>query len=303
MSEATGPGAIVQNRREALGLTRQDICDSLNLSVRVVEAIETENWSQLPGPAFIRGYLRAYAKLLEIDGDALTGDFDSHGGDGRAQSIRVVGGAEPRKRGVSDLLQRHPGAVLTGAVAVVICGVFVVLMAVWPQKSQTAAPAASSGPSDSAIPRQAGFVATKANADPVKTNADAAPKPNPVAPDTPAVVAAAGANAPSTSIAVQPAVVRTTAKDPSGARRITPTGDDRLSFAFADDCWVEVKDAQGASLYSDLGKSGGTLELIGHAPFHITLGNAPAVTLQFNAERVTLAPHTRNNVGTLVLGQ
>jgi len=302
VSEATGPGAIVQNRREALGLTRQDISDSLNLSVRVVEAIETENWAQLPGPAFIRGYLRAYAKLLEIDGEALTGDFDSHGGDGRAQSIRAVGGAEPRKRGVSDLLQRHPGAVLTSAVAVVICAVFVVLMAVWPQKSRTAAPAPSS--SDAAIPRQAAFVATKSNAESMpKTGADAAPKPNSIAPDTPAVVAAASTNAPTSSGGAQAAVVHTTAKDPSGARRITPTGDDRLSFAFADDCWVEVKDAQGGSLYSDLGKSGGTLELIGHPPFHITLGNAPAVTLQFNAERVTLAPHTRNNVGTLVLGQ
>jgi cytoskeleton protein RodZ len=66
---------------------------------------------------------------------------------------------------------------------------------------------------------------------------------------------------------------------------------------------VEIKDTKGSSVYSDLSKSGDSLELIGRPPFHILLGNAPAVTLAFNGERVALSPHTRNNVGTLVLGQ
>jgi cytoskeleton protein RodZ len=66
---------------------------------------------------------------------------------------------------------------------------------------------------------------------------------------------------------------------------------------------VEIKDAQGNSIYSDLSKSGDSLELVGRPPFHILLGNAPAVRLAFNGERVALSPHTRNNVGTLVLGQ
>ena len=300
MSEATGPtgpGATVLARREALGLTRQDVADSLNLSVRVVEAIETEDWQRLPGPAFIRGYLRGYAKLLEIDAESLTGGFDAHGGDGGAQAFRMVGGVERRKRGVGDLLQKHPGAVLSGAVALVICAVVVVLMAVWPQKVNGPAPVAQAGgTSDAAIARP-----TVAAAKPPVADAAAPAAPNPSSPK-PAETAAIAATIPTPNTPAQ-AVRAAPTKDPSGARRITPTGDDRLSFSFSDDCWVEVKDAQGDSLFSDLGKSGETLELIGHPPFHIVLGNAPAVTLLFNSERVTLTPHTRNNVGTLVLGQ
>ena len=91
--------------------------------------------------------------------------------------------------------------------------------------------------------------------------------------------------------------------DDQGAHRITSDGNDRLKFAFTDECWVEIKDAQGSSIYSDLSESGDSLELVGKPPFHILLGNAPAVTLAFNGERVALSPHTRNNVGTLVLGQ
>ena len=295
MSDATGPGATVLARREALGLTRQDIADSLNLSVRVVEAIESENWQRLPGPAFIRGYLRAYAKLLEIDGEALTVGFDDRGGDARAQALRMVGGVERNGRGVADLLQKHPGAVLSGAVALVICAVAVVLMAVWPQKVKSPALPVQGGLGDSAISRPAASAAAK----PAVGEAAAAPAANAAKPaEAVAVTVAAASGSPQTT-ATRP----TPTKDPSGARRITPNGDDRLSFSFTDDCWVEVKDAQGNSLFSDLGKSGGTLELIGRPPFHIVLGNAPAVTLLFNSERVTLAPHTRNNVGALVLGQ
>jgi cytoskeleton protein RodZ len=294
VSDATGPGATVLARREALGLTRQDIADSLNLSVRVVEAIETENWRQLPGPAFIRGYLRAYAKLLEIDGEALTGGFDSHGGDGDAQAFRVVGGVEARAPRVGDLLQKHPGAVLSGAVALVICAVVVVLLAVWPEKARSPAPASTAG-SDVTAPRQA---VAAAKATPVEAAADVSSA------SSAAPVVAVASNVSTATPSTAPAVARSlTTKDPSGVRRITPTGDDRLSFSFSDDCWVEVKDAQGGSLFSDLGRAGGTLELIGHPPFHIVLGNAPAVTLLYNSEHVTLAQHTRNNVGTLVLGQ
>jgi cytoskeleton protein RodZ len=292
VSDASGPGAILKDQREAFGLTRQDVADRLNLSVRVVEAIESENWERLPGPAFIRGYLRAYAKLLEIDGEALTGAFEANVGAARVQSIRTVGGAEASKRGFGDLLQRHPGAVLGGAVAVVICAVAVVLMAVWPQKTHGPA-AAAPVYNDPTTPHQAAVVT------PAKSPT-AEPKPGPTAPaaeSVKAVGAEAARSMPDAPTHAAPI------KDASGARRITPTGDDRLSFAFSDDCWVDIKDAQGVNLYSDLGKSGTTLELVGHPPFRITLGNAPAVTLQFNSERVTLSPHTRNNVGTLVLGQ
>jgi len=274
---AGGPGAIVQSQRESLGLTRQDIADSLNLSVRVVEALETENWRELPGPAFVRGYLRAYAKLLDLDADAVTQVWES-AGDGQPEQFGTVGDARPRPRGrgVADLMQKHPGAVLGGAVGAVICAVAVVLMAVWPHAAQHGLANAATAPSDT-TPQQPAAATAATSADP---------------------------SASSHAAAADPAESRVAVEaDERGVRRITPTGDDRLTFAFAADCWVEIKYSHGAQLFSNLGKSGDHLELVGHPPFHIVLGNAPAVTLQFNNERVTLTPHTRNNVGTLVLGQ
>jgi cytoskeleton protein RodZ len=278
-----GPGAIVREGREARGLTCQDVADSLNLLPRVVQDIEDENWARLPGPAFARGYLRAYAKLLDIDAEEVTSAFDAVAARGEAGEISgFFPLQQPQGHGVADLMQKHPGVVLTGAVGAVICAALIVLWSVWPSQttSVAAAPAAAES---SAAQRPSGAASERTRAG---DDADRAPAQ---------IADATAADAPS------PAAPQTQSAD--GAQRITSSGDDRLQFSFAQDCWVEIKNAQGDKVYSDLGRSGQTLELVGQRPFRILLGNAPAVKLAFNGERVALSPHTRNNVGTLVLGQ
>jgi cytoskeleton protein RodZ len=293
---AAGPGAIIRARREARGLTRQDIADSLNLGQRVIEDIETENWARLPTPAFTRGYLRAYAKLLDIDPHEVSSAFEAALVRGEVRRVDVSPIQRKQGRGVADMAQKHPGAVLTSAVGVVICAVLIVLWAVWPTSTQSvAAPVAAV---DAVAPRP--LTTAAAAAEPARENGRTN---DVVAPE----VVVATANVPATSGApAAPSAKPLPAplsSDAPGVRRISASGNDRLTFSFTQDCWVEIKDAQGGSLYSNLSKSGDTLELVGQAPFHILLGNAPAVTLAFNDERVALSPHTRNNVGTLVLGQ
>ena len=85
--------------------------------------------------------------------------------------------------------------------------------------------------------------------------------------------------------------------------RLTPVGDEELLFGFTEDCWVEIFDTEGEILYQDLMRRRQTLRLVGAGPFQIRLGYAPAVTLAYNGEPVPLAPHTRNTVALLVVGQ
>ena len=291
MSEAAaGPGAIVRAQREARGLTRQDVADSLNLGQRVIEDIETGNWARLPTPAFTRGYLRAYAKLLDIDPDEVTKAFEA--AVDRGEMRKTADDSKRRRRqgrGLAELMQKHPGAVLSGAVGAVICAVLIVLWTVWPAQKESVATAVVAA--DPIVPRPLPAASAAEVSNEPAQPSNMAVHATVLA--TAAVVSPASASAPSPSYG----------SDTPGVRRITNNGNDRLKFSFTQECWVEIKDAQGASLYSDLSQSGDTLELVGRPPFHILLGNAPAVTMAFNGERVALSPHTRNNVGTLVLGQ
>lgn len=65
--DGPGLGASLKAARVDRGMGVQDAADALNLNVATVEAMEREDWDALPPGPFSRGYLRAYAKLLEMD--------------------------------------------------------------------------------------------------------------------------------------------------------------------------------------------------------------------------------------------
>ena len=56
-------------------------------------------------------------------------------------------------------------------------------------------------------------------------------------------------------------------------------GEAKLLLEFSNDCWVEIKDAEGNVLTSGLMKANTTHTLSGPAPFKVTLGNAPAARI------------------------
>ena len=66
-------GMILMQAREAAGLTIDDVAMQLKLAPRQVVAIERDDFANLPGRTFIRGFVRNYARLLKLDTDAVLG--------------------------------------------------------------------------------------------------------------------------------------------------------------------------------------------------------------------------------------
>lgn len=65
------PGEYLRQARERAGLDCQEVAEQLNLTAWQIETLEAEEYTALPGPTFVQGYLRAYARLLNLDGTAL----------------------------------------------------------------------------------------------------------------------------------------------------------------------------------------------------------------------------------------
>jgi cytoskeleton protein RodZ len=65
----TGPGARLRLAREAARLTVNDVAGCLHLMPELIVAIENDDYSRAPRGVFLRGYMRSYAKLLNIPGD------------------------------------------------------------------------------------------------------------------------------------------------------------------------------------------------------------------------------------------
>lgn len=70
------PGEQLRRVREQRGLSVQRVAEELNLTPAVVGFLEDGEFQRLPGHTFARGYIRTYARLLELDQAELVEAFD-----------------------------------------------------------------------------------------------------------------------------------------------------------------------------------------------------------------------------------
>ncbi|NOQ90217.1 MAG: DUF4115 domain-containing protein, partial [Gammaproteobacteria bacterium] len=59
-------GSVLTEARKAKNLTLEDIYQHLKIPLHVLREIEANDLDALPSPAYTQGYIRAYAKFLEI---------------------------------------------------------------------------------------------------------------------------------------------------------------------------------------------------------------------------------------------
>jgi cytoskeleton protein RodZ len=70
------PGAQLALMRNKKGYTTDYVAGKLHLRVHLIELLEADDYSKMPEPVFIKGYLRAYAKLIEVSPDPFIETFN-----------------------------------------------------------------------------------------------------------------------------------------------------------------------------------------------------------------------------------
>lgn len=68
-------GDRLRREREMRGITLDEITESTKVARRHLEALEREQFDQLPGGVFNKGFVRAYARFLGIDEDQAVADY------------------------------------------------------------------------------------------------------------------------------------------------------------------------------------------------------------------------------------
>ena len=94
-----GLGQALQAAREARQLAVSQVADQLKLSSATVTALEADDWERLPAPVFVRGYIRAYARLMALDGETLL-DSRPSADDAEAQDDSPSAATRERSRGL-----------------------------------------------------------------------------------------------------------------------------------------------------------------------------------------------------------
>jgi cytoskeletal protein RodZ len=104
-NEATGPakvsglGALLRNERENRGLSYEQLAQITRLRKHFLEAMENEEWQDLPPSVFVKGFIRAYAKALGLDENKLLDLYRSVVPDDVAPPTPIMKPKKP-KRGI-----------------------------------------------------------------------------------------------------------------------------------------------------------------------------------------------------------
>ena len=309
-SQAAGPGQLLRNAREQLGWTREQVASRIHLRLTLIAAIESDTYDKHTSHTFIRGYLRTYAKLVGIPEETILAAYDK------------LGLTPPDNIDMQSFSRRSRQQANDSRLKVVTWLVILVLIALsvawwWQSTSRRSAGdealAATEMSATSSTPAAPAITPPDAiNTAPVE-GAAIAPAATDVA--APAVVSDATATLAPASAAVAPSDVSAavgTATDAavSGANGtesneavVDPATAPQLKMSFTADCWLDVKDANGKTLFSGLKKANDELVLEGAEPLKFIIGAPMAVKLDYKGQSFDMSRYNNGRTARFSLPQ
>lgn len=322
---SSNPGESLRQARELKGWSVAEVAAQLNLTPQRLTQLEDGAFDKLPGTTFARGYIRAYAKLLELDQNRLVMEFDQFTGtDATGSSVHALGRIEEPVRYSQSILRLVSFLLL---LALIGGGFFW-----WQDQGRPVASLADLGlehvevegadgttqvhslaePEDQAVADVQGREPSSPLLLPVESgqapeDADAAEQPAAeVAPESAAAPIAEAADAAPAAVAAEPVAAQAaapaaTVPAPSPAPAVA-AGQGVVNVQFTADCWTQVTDADGKVLLSALKRSGERIELTGKAPIKLHLGFARGAQVTYNGESVDVTPHISGETARLTLG-
>lgn len=317
-----GPGHRLREARLEKRLSVEEVASRLRLDPRLIQALEQDDYGSLPEPAFVRGYLRGYARLLDLPVGPILESYDRHGFTGPGIVADIA--KRPQARS-SDLPVR--------AVTVLVVVVLGVFAAMW-WGSRDDGPGA---PQEAVADLEEETPASAAVLPPLQRGTELLlpPPPTPMEDKDPPP-AASGAEGQAEGFANAPPGPETdlpppasTSMNPGATRNaegapatpdappleVTPpvsaggdpapqtsAGEARLAIRFPDDSWVEIYDRTGERLFFNLAKAGRTVEVAGESPLRVLLGYARNVEVTYNGQPFDHRPFTSKDVARFSVG-
>lgn len=282
-------GEQLRRAREARGMSAAEIAKLLKLSTHQVEALESDDWTRLPWNTIIRGFVRNYARLLNLNPAELMAHLDrqlsppTHGLEmpmGTNVRIPQEGKAERR-----DYIRIFSGLLL----------LFLAVLAYFffPQDLWKAAMSGLKGDSSGqrAVLEKPESVLPEARA---PATAIVAPAATVLSNETPAMTRA---------VSVAAHAVKESDSRASTEPQAAPgnVAGNLLKFSFAQPSWVEVRDRTGEIIFSELSQAGSSREVEGRPPLSLVVGNASYVSVQYKGKPVDLSKRSKDDVARLTV--
>jgi len=274
---ADGPGAALRQARERRGMTIASVADQLRLEMHVVDALEADDYAQLPAPIFVKGYIRSYGELVGLPTEPL---WNAYKAIQKADAPPLV--VDPSYTRLHHARQWLRWLLL-------LAGIFFMLALAWWYSQSEDLPVSTDdvlNGIEPAVEQSASAAPTEPDTRPVMPDlsnvpvAITPPEPAPAAPVPSDIVAEPTPDTANTPLA---ATDNTVADDVTTLAPVEPfvleDGKISLYLDLIADSWVSIRDADGERLVNELLRANQLEEYYGRPPFKVVLGNSPAVTV------------------------
>lgn len=292
---ALNVGMALREARERLGMSVHDVAERIKFAPRQVEALEANDFAHLQQSAFLRGFVRSYARVLHLDEVALIAALPGEPAKPVAVKAQAVDVAFST---TIQSLRRINVLWLAGALGVaLVLGLFVLLQDGEPTakpaevvvepvplpapEAALSAAAATSAVTDTEeqpkTPELGKVAEPKKMPDPVKTG-------QPVVTPVPQITS------------VSPPVATVKPPIPLEILRRRP-----LHFVFGESAWAEVIDVNGAVLLSRINPLGSEQWVGGprRAPYEVTIAHPGSVRLYYKGKEIDLSAYAGMDVAHL----
>lgn len=322
-SQSATLGEVLQAARVAKQLTQQDISNSLRYSVKQINALEQGEFDLLPDAMITRGFIRSYAKLLEIDAEPLLASYRQSVSSESDKVIAVRSSMRPVQ--LTKESQPWLKYILASILVLLFLLAWLFYVDYMPKSSgeavertseviEEAAPAASEPLPEIALPAaqrmaESDAVAPDLAADPnaaINTATQAATVAADVKPLDTVTQSDLKPLAPPVNQQMQaPVTASPVAASPVTASPVIVSSvkpaDKTLSMSFTAQTWVSVADKSGKVVYEKMSRGGDLATINAAPPLSLVIGNASGTKLNFGGKDIDLAPNTKDNVARITL--
>lgn len=315
----SGCGSALKAARETQGLSIHEVSSQLRLGIKQIQAIEQDDFDKLPQPSIVRGFIRNYARLLNVDVQPILEAYQ-----------RIVPNNAPlplnvRSNGKSSVIDQPSGTlrpqrvlILLFILALVAAAAYFYINQIKPHglKDISLAPEAiessNSTEQEIALPppepalENVDTVPPAAETSPMDANTNVDQTVGPDTQATPSIINSTNATEPTANNSVSNTIVSTPTPATSQAvesttLQATNAQNANLTFKVTEDSWVRIEDVKGKTVFSEVLPAGTERQVMAEKPVNITVGHAAGTKLTIDNQPYDLTQATRGRVARIQL--
>lgn len=320
-----GPGDRLQAARISIGLTIEDVANKMHLSESILSSLEDNDFDDITAPIFVKGYLRSYARIVNVDENDIIQQYASFYTDGDPP-ISSTSNTSPELNSGDTRVKWITWLVIVGLIA---------LLSIWwwnryhqpaqpmslessEQKSQLAETPQNGSDwlaqqrSNEKLSQQA-----QASLEGLSTQQTLSPSPlqQPVTEnlsvEMPTLEAIepqgieSGVSTEAAAEAVNAELEDIQSENNTASPVLEPNIDpEALLLSVKADTWTDIRDADGNKLVYDLLRAGEEVTVTGKTPINAFFGNGYGVSVSYQGKDIDLSTSIRaDKTARIKIGQ